>query len=261
MRGESLRELWSHRELFWFFVWRDLKVRYKQTQLGAAWAILQPLLTMLVFTLFFGRLAGLPSDGIPHPVFFYSALVPWTYFASALTGAGQSLVSNSQLLTKVWFPRIALPAASVLTGVVDFAIASIVLAAMMLWYGIPLGPGLLLWPLLLLLLVSLALGVGLCLAALNVTFRDVKYALPFGIQLWLFLTPVIYPLSMVPDSLRPWIALNPMTGIIEAFRASLVPAVAIDWSMLGVSIVLTALSLAVGLCYFRRTERAFADVI
>ncbi|MDH3591984.1 MAG: ABC transporter permease [Planctomycetota bacterium] len=260
-RAGHLREFWRYRELLYFLVWRDLKVRYKQTKLGAAWAILQPFVTMIIFTIFFGRLAGIPSDDIPRPIFYYSALLPWTYFASALTGAGNSLLSNSDLLTKVYFPRLALPVAAVLTGLIDFAIASVVLIGMMAYYAVPVSWELLLWPLLLLPLTALALGLGTILAALNVNFRDVKHALPFCVQLLLFLTPIIYPASMVPQPYRSLLALNPLTGIIEAFRAALIPGRAIDWGLLGISAVTTTILLVIGLTYFRRTEREFADII
>jgi len=261
MKAEPMREIWRYRELFYFFVWRDIKVRYKQTVLGAAWAVIQPLFTMIVFTLLFRRLANMPSDGIPYPIFSYSALLPWTYFAAAISNAGNSLVQNKDLITKVYFPRATVPAASALSGLVDFGIASGVLLVLMLYYQVPPSWGLLLWPVLIVPLVALALGVGMIFAAVNVKYRDIKYALPFVIHLWLFLTPIIYPTSIVPERFRFLIALNPLTGIIEAFRASLLPTRQVDWGLLGLSVTITAALLALGITYFRKTERAFADII
>ena len=193
LENEWLKEFWSYRELFYFFVWRDVKVRYKQTLLGALWAILQPFFTMIVFTLFFGKLAKMPSDGIPYPIFSYSALLPWTYFSGALRNAGNSMVSNSTLITKVYFPRVTIPTASVLSGLVDFAIASLVLLGMIGYYRIHLTYEILLWPVLIIPLIMVALGVGMILAAINAKYRDIRYAVPFIIQIWLFITPVIYP--------------------------------------------------------------------
>lgn len=260
-RAGSLRELWQYRELFFFLVWRDVKVRYKQTFLGVAWAVIQPFFTMVVFTLFFGKLGRMPSDGVPYPVFSYAALVPWTYFATALTFSGNSLVSNANLIRKVYFPRVTLPAASAMGGLVDFAIASVVLFGMMAYYGIPFSAELLIWPVLVVPVTFLVLGVGMFLAALNVKYRDVKYAIPFGIQMWLFLTPIIYPTSIVPERFRFLAAINPMTGIIEAFRASLLPDRSIDWGMYFISCVTTAAIVAISARYFLRTEREFADHI
>lgn len=261
MNGESLRELWRYHELFYFFVWRNIKVRYKQTLLGAAWAIIQPFFTMIVFTLFFKRLANMPSDGIPYPIFSYSALLPWTYFSTAINASGNSLVQDRGLLTRVYFPRATIPAAATLSGLVDFAIASGVLILLMLQYRIPPSYGLLLWPLLVVPLAALALGVGMIFAAVNVKYRDVKYAMPFAVQLWLFVTPIIYPTSIVPERFRFLVGLNPLTGIIEAFRASLLPTRQVDWQLLGISVATTGLILALGLRYFRKTERAFADIV
>ncbi len=261
LAGSWVEEAWRYRELFYFFAWRDVKLRYRQTVLGAAWAIIQPLFTMVVFTVLFGRFAGMPSDGIPHPIFYYSALVPWTYFAGTLAYSGNSLLSNASLLTKVYFPRVALPASTVLSGLVDFALATLVLVAMMAYYGVPLGWRLLLWPLLVVPLVALALGVGMFLAALNVRFRDIKHAIPFATQLWLFVTPIIYPTSLVPERLRWLLALNPLTGLIEGFRASILPDRYLDWRLLAVSLALTGAIFILGALYFRRTERGFADVI
>ena len=261
MRGELAAELWHYRELFYFMVWRDVKIRYKQTLLGATWAIIQPFFTMIVFTLFFGRLAKMPSDGIPYPVFSYSALVPWTYFAGAISLAGNSLVGNANLITKVYFPRVAIPASAVLSGLLDFAIASTVLLGIMAYYGVQFSWGLLLWPLLVVPLVLLALGVGMILAALNVKYRDVKYTIPFLLQIWLFITPIIYPTSIIPERFRFLIALNPVSGIIEAFRASLLPTRQVDWQLLGTSFAVITVIFTIGMLYFRKTERNFADLV
>jgi lipopolysaccharide transport system permease protein len=260
-KADWLREFWDYRELFYFLVWRDVKVRYKQTVFGATWAIVQPFVTMIVFTIFFKKLANMPSDGIPYPIFSYSALLPWIYFSGAVNNAGMSLVLNRRLLTKVYFPRLAIPASSAFCGLVDFGIASIMLLAMMAYYRVSLSWELLMWPLLLIPLVLLTLGVGMIFAAMNVRYRDVRYALPFVVQVWLFVTPVIYPTSLIPERFRPLLALNPLTGLIEAFRASLLPSRAINWSLLGISIGTAVLVFLVGLAYFRKTERTFADIV
>ena len=258
------KELWAYRELFWFLVWRDVKVRYKQTLFGAAWAVLQPVMTMVVF-LFIGKLAALSTEGLPAPVFWLAALVPWTYFANALNGAGQSLVANSQLLTKVWFPRITLPAAPVLAGLVDLGIATLVLLVVVLAYGIVPSPLVLIWPLLVLATAATALGFGLIAAALNVRYRDVKYALPFLVQFWMFASPVLWSWdearNLESPALRVALTLNPMCGLIDAFRGSLVGPASVDWTALAVSLVTAVLVLAVGLRWFHRTERAFADLV
>lgn len=261
MALESLHEFWRYRELFYFFVWRNVKIRYKQTILGAAWAVIQPLFTMIIFTVFFRQLANMPSDGIPYPIFSYSALLPWTYFATALTIAGNSVVTDRELITKVYFPRLTIPASSVFSGLVDFAIASVVLLGLMVYYRVTPSVGLLLWPVLIVPLVALALGVGMIFAALNVKYRDVKYALPFAVQIWLFVTPIIYPTSLVPERYRFLVALNPLTGLIEAFRSSLLPTRHVDWSLLGMSVAVTAGLLLVGAVYFRKAEREFADLV
>ena len=261
MKNEWIREFWHYRELFYFLVWRDVKIRYKQTLLGATWAIIQPFFTMIVFTLFFGKLAKMPSDGIPYPIFSYSALLPWTYFSVSLTNAGNSLVGNANLLTKVYFPRVALPVSSALSGLVDFGLASVILLGMMVYYHIPPSWGLLLWPVFIIPLVMFVLGAGMILAALNVYYRDIKYAIPFGIQLWLFVTPVIYPTSIIPERFRVLLAFNPLSGIIEAFRAALLPTRSVDWQSLGISVAITLLIFTLGAMYFRKTERTFADII
>ncbi len=256
-----LQEYIEYRELFFFLIWRDIKVRYKQTLLGASWAIIQPFFTMIVFTLLFGKLANMPSDGIPYPIFSYSALLPWIYFSGALTNAGNSLISNVQLISKIYFPRAIIPASSALSGLVDFAIASVLLLGMMMYYGIPLTWKLLLWPIFLLPLIVLAVSGGMILAALNVNFRDIKYAIPFVIQLGLFITPVIYPTSIVPEKYQFLLVLNPLTGIIENCRATLIPTKQIDWYAFGISTGLITLIFVIGILYFKKTERTFADVI
>ena len=255
-----LGELWTYRELLFFLVWRDVKVRYKQTALGVAWAVLQPLLTMFVFSLFFGRLARMASDGLPYPVFNLAGLVPWTFFAFGLNEAATSVVGSRHLITKVYFPRLAIPLATVLAGLVDFAIAFLLLLLVMAWYGIVPGlEALFVIPLVLLAFVT-ALGAGLWLAALNVQYRDVRYVLPFLTQLWLFATPIVYPTSLVPAPWRPVYGLNPMVGVVDGFRWALLgsappgPALAVS--------VCAALGLALGgVFYFRRMERAFADIV
>ena len=258
---EAVHELWRYRELFYFLAWRDVKVRYKQTALGIAWAVLQPLLTMALFTLLFGKLANMPSDGLPYPLFYFGALLPWTYFAATLTTSGNSLVVNANLLTKVYFPRVILPTSAAFSGLVDFAIGCLLLAPMMMYYGIVPGWRLLLWLPLVGLLFALALGVSMVLASLNVRYRDVKYTLPFLVQLWMFVTPVIYPLSIIPDRYRLLAALNPLTGVIDAFRASLTPGRNIDWPLLALASLVTLAILAAAIVYFRQTERAFADIV
>jgi lipopolysaccharide transport system permease protein len=257
----DLGELWAHRELLYFLVWRDVKVRYKQTVFGAAWAILQPVLTMVVFSLFFGRLAKVPSDGVPYPVFSFVALVPWTFFANGLTLSANSLVVNQQLVTKVYFPRIAIPMATVLAGLVDFALAFVVLLGMMVWYGITPTANVLWLPLLIVLALVTALGVGLWLSALNVLYRDVRYVVPFLTQVWLFATPIAYPSSLLDSPWRTLYALNPMVGVVEGFRWALLGTGSRPGPMVAAS-SLAALALLVGgAFYFRRMEDTFADVI
>lgn len=258
---EWLAELWRYRELLYFLAWRDIKVRYKQAILGAAWAIIQPLFTMLIFTFFFGRLAKMPSDGVPYPLFCFCALVPWTYFSGTLGQAGNSLVSNTNLITKVYFPRVLLPAASALSGLLDFAIGSVCLAALMAYYKVAPGWQVILWPLAILSMVSVTLGASMLFAGLNVRYRDVKYVIPFMIQVGLFVTPVIYPASFLPDRLRPFLALNPLSGIIEMFRAALFPQQKMDLHLVTISMIVALLLLVGGAAYFRRSEKTFADII
>jgi homopolymeric O-antigen transport system permease protein len=257
----GLGELWSSRELLYFLVWRDIKVRYKQTVLGAAWAILQPFSTMLVFSLFFGRLAKMPSDGIPYPIFAFAALVPWNFFAQGLTQSSNSLVTSANLLKKVYFPRLAIPVATVLSGVVDFVLAFVVLLGMMFYYRITPTLNTFWLPLLLLLALVTALGVGLCFAALNVQFRDVHYIIPFIAQFWMFATPVAYPSTLLAEPQRTLYGLNPMVGVIEGFRWALLGAGTAPKPIIVASALAASLILVFGLLYFRRAERTFADVV
>jgi len=257
----ELKDLWEYRELLYFLVWRDVKVRYKQTALGVAWAILQPLLATLVFSIFFGRLARMPSDGVPYPVFAYVALVPWQYFANALTESSNSLVASQNLIKKVYFPRLVIPMGSVIAGLVDFCFAFIVLIGMMFYYGITPSASIFLFPVFLLLAVSTALAVGLWLSALNVQFRDVRYTIPFLTQFWMFATPVVYPSSLVPAKWRAWYGLNPMAGVIDGFRYALLGRAAKPGPMIWVSAGAVAVLLLGGLLYFRKMESTFADVV
>jgi lipopolysaccharide transport system permease protein len=257
----DFREIWNYRELLYFLTKRDIKVRYKQTVLGGLWAVIQPAFTMLVFTLFFGRLAKMPSDGLPYPIFVYAGLLPWTYFANAVSASGNSLVGSSNLITKVYFPRLVVPASAALAGLLDFFIALFVLAALMIWYQFLPGPAILLFPFLVALTFLCAVGVGLWLSALNVQYRDIRYAIPFLIQVWMFVSPVIYPVSLVHGKYQWLLALNPMGGVIHAYRASLLGHQPIDWGLLGLStLIILALFLG-GLYYFRRMEKVFADVV
>ncbi len=255
----QLRDLWEYRELLYFLVWRDVKVRYKQTVLGAAWAIIQPLFTMIVFAIFFGRLAGVPSDGVPYPLFAFAALVPWTFFANALTHGSNSLVGSAHLITKVYFPRLVVPLASVLSGVVDFLLAFAVLLALMPWYGVGLSGRVAFVPLFVLLAVATALGVALWLSALNVEYRDVRYTVPFLTQFWLFATPVAYPSSLLSEPWRTIYGLNPMAGVVEGFRWALLDAGSPPGPMLAASCLASLVLLIGGAYYFRRLERTFAD--
>lgn len=256
----NLKEFWRYRELLYFLVWRDIKVRYKQTLLGAAWAIVQPFFTMVVFSIFFGRMAQMASNGYPYPIFSYTALLPWTYFSGALSLAANSLVGSGGLITKVYFPRLIVPVSSVLSGLVDFAFAFLVLIGMMIFYGYAPTIYTILLPLFLLLALTTALGVGLWLAALNVKYRDVRYLIPFLTQFWLFATPVVYPSSLLGEPWRTFYGLNPMVGVVEGFR----------WALLGdkppelmilVSAIVSIVLLVSGVIYFRRTEDTFADLI
>jgi lipopolysaccharide transport system permease protein len=257
----NLREMWDYRELLYFFVWRDIKVRYKQTALGAAWAIIQPFFTMVVFTIFFGGLAEIPSDGVPYPVFTFAALVPWMFFANALTQASGSLVEQERVITKVYFPRLLVPMAPIFAGLMDFTIAFTVLVGMMLFYGIVPTLAIVTIPFFILLATATALAVGLWLAALNVQYRDVRYTIPFVIQFWLFATPIAYPSSLVPEKWRALYGLNPMAGVVEGFRWALLGNVPAPGPLLAVSILTVFGLLLGGLYYFRRMEETFADVV
>jgi lipopolysaccharide transport system permease protein len=257
----GLRELWQYRELLYFLTWRDVKVRYKQTALGAAWAVIQPFCTMLVFSIFFGRLAGVPSDGVPYPIFSFAALVPWTFFANALAQSADSLVGSASLVRKVYFPRLAIPVASVMGGVVDFVIAFAILLLMMVWYGIAPTSHIVWLPAFLLLAFVTALGVGLWLSALNVQFRDVRYVVPFVVQFWLFVTPIAYPSSLLSEPWKTVYGLNPMAGVVEGFRWALVGTNTPPGPMLAVSTAAAVVLMVGGAYYFRRMERTFADLI
>lgn len=256
-----LGDLWEYRELVYFLTWRDIKVRYKQTVLGAAWAILQPVLTMLVFSLFFGRLAHMPSEGVPYPIFTFAALVPWTFFANGLTQSSNSLVGSANLITKVYFPRLIVPVATVLSGVIDFVLAFVVLLVMMGYYHIVPSPTVLWLPLFLLLAVTAALGTGLWLSAMNVQFRDVRYTVPFLTQFWLFATPIAYPSSLLHEPWRTIFAVNPMVGAVEGFRWALFGHSSAPIAAVSVSFISASLLLVSGALYFRRMERTFADIV
>jgi lipopolysaccharide transport system permease protein len=257
----QLGELWAYRELLYFLVWRDVMVRYKQTALGAAWAVIQPFCTMVVFSLFFGRLAKIPSDGIPYPIFAYAALVPWTFFANGLGQSANSLVGSANLIKKVYFPRLMIPIATVLSEGVDFCIAFLVLLAMMLYYGVVPTANVVWLPFFLLLALTTSLGVGLWLSALNVYFRDVRYVVPFITQFWLFATPVAYPSSLLAEPWRTLYGLNPMVGVVEGFRWALLGSGPAPGAMAGISALVTSALLISGALYFRRMEKTFADVV
>jgi lipopolysaccharide transport system permease protein len=257
----KLKELWSYRELLYFLVWRDLKVRYKQTALGAAWAILQPVMTMVVFSLFFGKLAKMPSDGIPYPIFSLAALVPWNFFATGLTQSSNSLVGSAHLIKKVYFPRLTIPIATILSGVVDFALSFLILLAMMAYYRVTPSLRLLYLPGFLLLALVISLGVGLWLSALNVKYRDVRYVVPFLTQFWMFATPIAYPSSLLQEPWRTVYGINPMVGVIEGFRWSLLGSGNSPGWMIAVSSAVALLILLTGAFYFRRMERQFADIV
>jgi lipopolysaccharide transport system permease protein len=257
----DLRELWAFRELVYFLTWRDITVRYKQTALGAAWAIIQPFFTMVVFSLFFGKLAKVPSDGIPYPIFAYAALVPWTFFANGLSESSNSLVANANLIRKVYFPRLVVPVSGVLSGLVDFLIAFVVLLGMILYFGITPTWNIIFLPLLLLLALTTSLGVGFWFSALNVQFRDVRYVVPFVTQFWLFATPIAYPSSLLPEPWRTVYGINPMVGVVEGFRWALLGAKTAPGPIIAVSAVVATATLITGAFYFRKMERTFADVV
>jgi lipopolysaccharide transport system permease protein len=257
----SLHEIWAYRELLYFFVWRDIKVRYKQTAIGAAWAVLQPFLTMLVFSLFFGRLAKIPAHGLPYPVFYYCALLPWIYFASALQSATNVVIEQQRVITKIYFPRVVLPISAVLSGLVDFAVSFVVLLGLMAYYGIA-PTGAVVWlPIFLLLAIFTALGVGLWLSALNAFYRDVRYVVPFLVQFWMFASPVVYPSSLVPEQWRWLYGLNPMAGVIEGFRWALTGQGLPPGPMMVASAVAVTLIVVSGLLYYQAMEGSIADVV
>lgn len=256
-----IRELWEYRELLYFLIWRDIKVRYKQTVLGGLWAIIQPFTTMVVFSLFFGKLGKIPSDNIPYPIFCFAALVPWTFFANGLTQSSDSLIGNANLIRKVYFPRLTIPIAAVLSGIVDFGLAFIVLLGMMLYYGIVPGFNLVWLPLFLLLTLVCSLGTGLWLSALNLKYRDVRYVVPFLTQLWLFVTPIAYPSSMLPQRWQLVYGLNPMAGVVKGFRWALLGTTPAPGPIIVVSSLASLLILIGGVFYFRNMERTFADLV
>jgi lipopolysaccharide transport system permease protein len=256
----ALRELWRYRELLYFFVWRDVTLRYRQTALGVAWAVIQPMAATLVFTLVFGRLARLSSDGVPYALFSFVGLLPWTFAAHAVGGAAQSVVGNAHLVTKVYFPRLIVPCAAVITGLPDLGAGFAVLLALLAWYGIVPGVAVVLLPAFVLLALVAALGVGVWLAALNVAYRDVRYVVPFLLQLWLFATPVVYPASLLPEPWRPLAGLNPMAGAVEGFRWALLGTPR-PTALVGISVVVALVVLITGLLYFLRVEETFADVV
>jgi lipopolysaccharide transport system permease protein len=255
-----LGELWEFRELVFFFIWRDVKVRYKQTVLGAAWAIIQPLFTMLIFSLFFGRLANMPSDGLPYPLFALAGLVPWLFFMNGLSHGANSLVENEKLIKKVFFPRMIVPVSSVLAGLVDFTVASSLLVLAMAYYGILPGPQIVLLPLFILLAAISAMGIALWLSALNVQFRDVRYVVPFLGQVWMFATPIAYPTSLLDPSWQLVYALNPMVGVVDGIRWTLLGSSGPEWGVFAVSATVAATMLVTGAFFFRRVERSFADI-
>jgi len=260
----QLKALWEYRELLGFLVWRDVKVRYKQTALGVTWIILQPVVSMVIFTILFGYLLQAPSNGAPYPIFAYAGLLPWNYFAGSLTRSSQSLVGSANLITKVYFPRLVIPISGVLGGLVDFAVSSVVLGILMLVYRIAPTANIVWLPFFLLLAMATALGFGLWLAALNVRYRDVNYLTPFLVQIWMYLTPVIYSVTLIPEQYRWLLALNPMTGVVEGFRWALlggVMAVEPPGALFAVSVAISLLVLVTGAIFFRSTERTFADII
>lgn len=257
----NLQAVWEYRDLLYFLAWRDIKVRYKQTALGSAWAIIQPLTTMVVFTIIFGQLAKIPSDGIPYPIFSFCALLPWNYFAGAFGRSSGSLVGSAHLISKVYFPRLVIPISSLLSGLLDFAIAFLMLIGLMFWYGIVPSIAVLWLPAFLLMAVAIALGVGLWLGALNVLYRDVQYLVPFLSQIWMYATPIVYPASMIPGQWQLLYGLNPMVGVVEGFRWSLLGKGVVPGPMLTISILVTVILLVSGALFFHRVEKTFADVV
>lgn len=257
----QLKEMWHFRELLYFLVWRDLKVRYKQTVLGAAWVIIQPVITMVIFSIIFGRLAKLPSDGIPYPIFTYSALLPWQLFSRAISDASSSLVGNSQFVTKIYFPRLFLPASSILSGLVDFFISMFILFGLMWFYHIPVTPRIYILPVLIFVTIITSMAVAMWLSAINVKYRDVKYTLPFLLQAWQYITPVVYSSSIIPEKWRIFYGLNPMAGVVDGFRWALLGQQMEITSIMGISAIAIILLTFGGLVYFQRMESSFSDII
>ena len=257
----DVKELWEYRELLYFLAWRDIKVRYKQTSLGIAWAVIQPVITMLIFTGIFGKLAQVPSDGLPYPIFAFAAVLPWNYFSGALTISTNSIVTNSNLISKVYFPRLIVPLSGVISGFVDFAIGLVILIGMMSWFGIAPTWGVVLLPCFLLLATATALGVGLWLSALNARYRDIGYLIPFLIQCWMYASPVAYPVSLVPEKWRLLYSVNPMVGVVEGFRWGLLGKEHPDVGVMAVSILAVIVVVFGGICFFKHMERSFADVV
>jgi homopolymeric O-antigen transport system permease protein len=257
----DLAAIWHHRVLLYFIVWRDLKIRYKQTIIGIGWAVIQPLITMLIFTAIFGYFARMPSDGLPYPIFAYSALLPWNYFATALNRCSVSVVADAHLITKVYFPRLILPIAGTISGLVDFSVSFVLLLGMMAWYGIAPGWAVLTVPAFLGLALVTALSMGLWLSALNVRYRDIGYTIPFLVQVWMFLSPIVYPISIIPEKYRLLYSVNPMAGVIEGFRWALLGKASPDFSLLAVSAFVVAVLFVTGLVFFKNMEQTFADVV
>jgi lipopolysaccharide transport system permease protein len=258
---DSIGDFWRYRELLYFFAWRDVKVRYRQTILGVAWAVIQPLFTMILFSAIFGKMARMPSNGIPYPIFSYCALVPWTYFSGVVSQASGAISGNASLVTKVYFPRVLLPAGAALAALLDFAVASVLLVGLMFYYHVRTSWLVLLSPVAVLLMVLTTMGVSLFVAALSVRYRDIRHVLPFLIQLWMFGTPIIYPATMVPARFRPILALNPCWGMVDSFRACLLPNQPVDFKLIGCSVVVSVVVLVAGMYYFRNIEKSFADII
>ena len=255
-----LTDIWHYRELLFFLAWRDFRLRYRQTFLGVVWALIQPLFTMILFTLLFGKIVQVPSDGMPHAVFYFAALLPWIYFSNVVGLSASSVLNNASLITKVYFPRIFLPISPALTGLIDFWIGALLLVGLILWYGLPISGKLALLPFLVFLLLLLTLSVGALLASLNVKYRDIKHALPLIVQLWLYATPIIYPLSLVPERFRIWVLINPLTGIVEAFRAICAPSRTIEWPALAISTIVILILAGLSMFCFSKMERDFADI-
>jgi len=259
-RSINLKELWDYRELLFVLTQRDIKVRYKQTVLGVAWAVIQPLLTMILFSVIFGKLAKIPSDGLPYPIFVYAGLLPWMFFANAISQSSSSLIGSSQLVSKVYFPRLIIPLSSVGSGLIDFAVSGVILLILMLWYGIGWSLHLLAVPLLVFAVIFTALGVGTLLSALTVSYRDFRYIIPFMVQFWMYATPVVYPASMFPEKWQWLLFINPMAGLIEGFRSAFLNQ-PFDWQGISISLAVSVIIFLAGVMYFEKVERRFADII